>query len=268
MGTGGCFTWKSDGDKMRTDLDALTQRVGDEEDQWKASVNNYKAEVDQLHETLKEAQQLMARNSADIGQQVQTLQVKIATAQGDVDTMQKQLADLQKSFGDYKTQNDAAVTSLTKIVMTPASAPTPSTLFDKAYSEYMDKQFDDAAKDFRDFTLQFPFDPKAPDAQYWVGMSFFQQAAAATDPVDGETDYQKAVPEFQKVLDNFPNASYADSAMLYEGEAFFMVKWCGPALGMLQALPSKYPSSTLLTQAKQLTTQVQAAQKTKGSCLR
>lgn len=256
----GCFTPKSEGDETRDQVKTITQRFDAREAQWNQAIQSYQDEVAKLHETLKEAAELMARNSANVGQEVQDLQMTLAQTKGDVDESKQAIAKLTKDLADFETRTDSAVTALTRIVMAPpASAPivTADGLFAKAYKEYSQKKYDTARTDFRDFLLKFPFDPRAANAQFWIGDAFLQ-----------ENNYASAIPEYQKVLDNYPSSDVADQAMFKEGQAFFAVKWCSPALAYLGDLPKKYPTSSSVVEAKKLVLQIKKAQRTKGACTR
>ncbi len=66
-----------------------------------------------------------------------------------------------------------------------------------------------AAAEYRDFTSLYPSHAKAAYAQFRLGESFFKQhSGAGRDPVNTE----KALAEYQRLLDGYPSSDLADQA--------------------------------------------------------
>src|SRR5579883_2715256 len=86
---GGCVT-AAQGDRMRSDIDALKNRF----DQREQEIKQSRAELAQLHNVLKQATDLLTRNSADVGAQVQKLQTALADATGKIEEIQHRLGEL------------------------------------------------------------------------------------------------------------------------------------------------------------------------------
>src|SRR5262249_57419874 len=90
---------------------------------------------------------------------------------------------------------------------TPASQPVTvdkKVLFDGAYQKLQAGKFDDARKEFRLYVQAFPQDDKADDAAFYIGEAFFRQK-----------DYEKAIAEYQNVIDTWPKDDMAYDAFLH-----------------------------------------------------
>lgn len=66
-----------------------------------------------------------------------------------------------------------------------------------------------AIQEYQDFISLFPFSPKAEYAQAQIGMCYYQMRER---PDRDQTNTKKAVEEFKKVVDNYPNGEYYKAA--------------------------------------------------------
>jgi tol-pal system protein YbgF len=88
---------------------------------------------------------------------------------------------------------------------TPAASATgpARTLFDQAYGALNRREYSAAETYFQQFLEQYPADPLAGSAQYWLGETAF---------VSGE--YRNAADRFLKTFTNFPKSERAPEALL------------------------------------------------------
>jgi outer membrane protein assembly factor BamD len=83
---------------------------------------------------------------------------------------------------------------------------------DAYYQEGGISNFILAAQEYQDFISLFPFSPKACYAQLQTGMCYFQQFEK---PDRDQTNTKKALDEFRKVVDNYPNCEQYKQAQEY-----------------------------------------------------
>lgn len=127
---------------------------------------------------------------------------------------------------------------------------------------YADTYYDDgnesnyvlAIQEYQDFISLFPFSPKAEYAQYQVGMSYYKMIEK---PDRDQSDTHKALDEFRKVVDNYPNGEHYKDAykMLVEcyshlaeheyGIAYyyFRTHHYGASVERIKSLFKQYPES-------------------------
>jgi outer membrane protein assembly factor BamD len=82
------------------------------------------------------------------------------------------------------------------------------------YAESFYKQGGDAnyilaIQEYQDFITLFPFSPRAAYAQYQIGACYYQMMEKADRD---QTNTRKALDEFRKVIDGYPNGEYYKSA--------------------------------------------------------
>jgi outer membrane protein assembly factor BamD len=76
---------------------------------------------------------------------------------------------------------------------------------DSYYREGSDANYILAITEYQDFIALFPFSPKAAYAQYQIGMCNFLMVEK---PDRDQSNTRKALEEFRKVVDNYPNSEY------------------------------------------------------------
>ena len=258
----GCFwvTTKDEGNLLRKDVTSLQERMAKQEE----SVDE---RVKKLDESLDKATKLLARNSADVGSDVEKLGKDQAQMNGQVQDMQRQVegmraevealkAENAKLRSDHEARLAAAEQRMaafdpgagTKPIDKPpgGTVTTPGgtvldkdALFARAKASLDNGQLTDARRDYSDFIKRFPKDVRVDDAQYALGETYYREKA-----------YEKAIGEFQKVIDGFAEGDQADRALFRAGEAAIEMKWCVDARAYFGVLVQKYPKSSLLKNAK------------------
>jgi len=125
-----------------------------------------------------------------------------------------------------------------------AAAPKPGVSDKQAYQTAFDllqaRKYDEAAKAFTQFLSGYASSPLADNAQYWLAQSHYVQR-----------QFNVALPEFQKVLDKYPQSSKLPDALLKVG-------YCQSELGIksaartaLQQVMRQFPDTTAARLASQ-----------------
>ena len=260
----GCmlFTTKDEGQRLKTSVDKLQAQVNDmnlrEQELLKATAEA-KAQVAKLREVLDQATNLVQRNSADLGVQVQKLQGDLAGIIGKAEEISHTLDSVSKQFGEYRAQTDVKLEALTTKAGTATAPPAPEDkdkLFDEAYKRYQQGQFEESRRLFRTFTTRYSRDDRADNAQYWLGQSYYE-----------ERKYAAAIAEFKKVLDNFPRGDATDAAMFGMALSFIELKYCTEGEAYLQDLLKRFPGSALKDKAQKKIKEVKKVKRNKKVCM-
>jgi tol-pal system protein YbgF len=90
-----------------------------------------------------------------------------------------------------------------------AKAPSETELYNKAKQAFDQGNMAAARKGFEDLILNFPNSQNADNAQFWIGETFFR-----------EKQYEKAILEYQKVIEKYPKGNKVPAALLKQGYAF------------------------------------------------
>jgi tol-pal system protein YbgF len=252
----GCFwaTTKSEGKKLRRDVNALDSRVSTKE-------TEIGTKVDELQKALDEAAKVLKRNSADIGADVQRIDQEQRNALGLITAAQQSAEDVRVAFDRYKQSSDERIAALEARVATieAAAAKPPKQSADDLWttgkSAFEAGKWSDARDAFKKLALGFPDNDRADDAQYFRGETYFQ-----------EKSYDAAIGEYQKVYDKYPKSDLADDALFRAGEAAESLKNCTEARAYFGLIKEKYPKSSLAKKAGEKDKALKKAASDKKKC--
>jgi tol-pal system protein YbgF len=111
---------------------------------------------------------------------------------------------------------------------------TPKDEYDLAYGYVLHKDFALAQQTFRDFLHKYPSDRLAPEAQYWLGESLFQ-----------DKQYRDAAESFLTVSTKYENTARAPDALLRLGQSLAALGEKEAACASLGEVLRKYPRAPL-----------------------
>ncbi|MEW6221404.1 MAG: tol-pal system protein YbgF [Thermodesulfobacteriota bacterium] len=129
---------------------------------------------------------------------------------------------------------------------TPAGPATDSTreqaLYDAALGLFRNNQYAEARQAFGDYLAKYPQGKMVANARFWLGDSLYRLE-----------EFEMAILEYQKVLNDFPTHEKAAAALLKQGLAFEQLK--GPdnketARILYKKLIADFPKSEQAEQAK------------------
>jgi len=140
-----------------------------------------------------------------------------------------------------KTDMSGANNRGKKKVLMASSEPNtmdPDELYQLAYNDFKDEEYDNAIKRFRDFLERYKESDLADNAQYWIGESYYTGRY-----------YKKALLEFKKVIDEYPNGNKIPDALFKYGMSFYELNDLDLALTELRRLVKLYPDSEIVSVA-------------------
>jgi TolA-binding protein len=267
----GCFwfTTKDEGNKIRTRLVGVEDRLSKNE-------QALGAKLTRLDESLDRATKLLTRSSADIGTEVEKLGQEQATLTGEIEDLKREVtalkgqvqglkaenaqlrADYDKRLAEYE-QRVGLLEQKAGIKRGPGGQVVEEIdkdpLWKRATASLDAGQLADARRDYRDFVKRFSQDPRADDAQYGIAVTFMKEKA-----------YDKAMGEFQRVVDAYPDGDMVDDALFGAGQAAEALKWCLDARAYYGLLVQKFPKSTLVKDAQKKLDYLKKNAKKKAIC--
>jgi tol-pal system protein YbgF len=100
--------------------------------------------------------------------------------------------------------------------------------------------FEAARNGFEKLIADYPKSPQADNSQFWIGETYYR-----------EKWYEKAILEYQKVIENYPSGNKIPAALLKQGLSFLNIGETNNARLVLKELVAKHPSTNEATIAKQ-----------------
>jgi len=131
--------------------------------------------------------------------------------------------------------------------LVPKTAPksvarlTENELYDSAKQAFDQGALKDSRQRFASFIKTYPKSKQADNAQFWIGEIYYR-----------EKWYEKAILEYQKVIENYPRGNKVKASLLKQGLAFYKLGDKANARLILRELLKKYPKSSESKIAKKI----------------
>jgi TolA-binding protein len=254
----GCLTTGA-ADEMRADMRAQEERIASLEHGSVQNREEIDAKVKELEEVLERATQVVTRNSADAGAQVEAMREELAKLQGVVDELKYKLDAFTTEQAQYKVDLEGRIAAGgTKPGAKPAIDPSqipadPESHYKAGTGAYQANEHEKARALFREFLTRYPNDAKAGNAQYWIGASYLQENKPAA-----------ALGELRKVISDYAKSTAVNVALFGMADAFFRLKACTDAANAADALIKRKPDKALMDRIKKLSADIKKAPR--GSC--
>ena len=196
------------------------------------------------------ADQTLAVNN--IGDNVRVLRektdetnVRISTVSQEIDALRQAIASTPATpaLATPPTGTDpgAGVPPTTAAPPATPAGVSPQRMFDASFDDYSAGRYDLAIQGFQGFLQAFPRLPQAADAQYNIGMSYFNQSK-----------WNDARDAFQKTIQDYPqNTDRVADAFYKLGQTFEQLKQIDNAKRAYETLVQRFPTAFTATQAKQ-----------------
>jgi tol-pal system protein YbgF len=107
------------------------------------------------------------------------------------------------------------------------------TLYAQGKKAFDGEDFGGARGAFETLLKKFPRSDQADNAQFWIGETYYR-----------ENWYEKAILEYQKVIENYPNGNKVPAALLKQGMAFTELGDKENARLIFKDLIDRFPRST------------------------
>jgi len=251
----GCFwvTTKSEGQKLRKDVDGLQSRVDTKE-------RELNTQIKQLQSVLDEATKILKRNSADIGADVDKLSQDVRSANGLATAVNNSINDLKLAFDKYKKDSDSRLDALEqRLSQIESGKPTansgPDELWKLGTTAFEAQRWAEAIEIYKRLQQTYPTHARADDAVYFRGQAY-----------SNLKDWDKAIGSYQQLVEKYADSDLADDGLYFAALAAQKLKNCTEARTYLGLVTSKYPKSNVLKQAKDLDVTIKKDLKNKSKC--
>lgn len=196
------------------------------------------------------ADQLLAVNN--IGESVQVLREKSSETNVRISTVSQEIEALRQAIASQPAPAAAVPPPGSDPGAVPSTAPSqppspsppvgvsPQRMFEASYDDYTAGRWELAIQGFQGYIQMFPRTAQAADAQYNIGMSYFQQSK-----------WPEARDAFQKVISDYPqNTERLPEAYYKLGQTFERLNQIDNAKRAYETVIQKFPTSFHANQAR------------------
>ncbi len=196
-------------------------------DEIQAEIHALSGRLDVTNHTLNQRLQEATGSGAKVGDQ-------IAPLQAEIQANEQRITRLEKYLHFKPSQKPASTPS-------SASAPQPSAskidmsekgLYASAMAEFDKQNYETALTRFTELIKRYPKTEWAGNAQFWIGEIYYR-----------EKWYEKAILEYQKVIENYPTGNKVAAAMLKQGFSFLDIGDRTNSKLLFNQLIKKFPRS-------------------------
>ena len=140
-------------------------------------------------------------------ERLKLLEGRLASLEGNLRTIP---AKPESAAGEPSRQSKpAAITPRPEPVPLPGTPDiSPTSAYNLAYNDYLNGRYELAVSGFQRFLRDFPSTSLAPNAQYWLGESYY-----------GMKDHVRAMQAFEKVVTDHPHSEKVAAALFKLGLA-------------------------------------------------
>ncbi|MGA8541471.1 MAG: tetratricopeptide repeat protein [Terriglobales bacterium] len=199
--------------------------------------------VNKLNGTLGELQASINKQQQDRAGQVDQISGQIQSLNDTMDELKVRLAKLSKQLEDMQaTQQSLAAqqAQAQQQAQQMAQAPPPDVLYNNALRDYNGAKNDLAIQEFSDYIKFYPNTDLAGNAYFYLAEIQFKAG-----------DYQKAIENYDLVLQNFPSGNKAAAAELKKGFALLESGKEEDGVQELKRVIQRYPRTNEAIQARE-----------------
>ncbi len=231
-------------ERMGVMKDLITQQTD--------NVNRMSSTMDSLQKVLQQQTSESTGKVDQVSGQVQALHDSVDELKARLAKVSKQLDDIQAQQQNIGTppgaQPGGAPGAPGAAAVPQNQAPPPDVLYNTALGDYNAGKNDLAAQEFAQYVQAYGNTDLAGNAQFYVGEIDYRKG-----------NYQGAIQDYNKVLDQFPGGNKNAAAQLKKGFAFLELGQRDAGVQELRSLISRYPKSPEAVQAKDRLTKLGAA---------
>lgn len=105
-------------------------------------------------------------------------------------------------------------------------------LYQSSIEKFDSGDYEGARNGFEKLIATFPKSSQADNAQFWIGETYYR-----------EKWYEKAILEYQKVIENYPSGNKIPAALLKQGMSFMQIGETNNARLLFKELIAKHPGT-------------------------
>jgi tol-pal system protein YbgF len=249
MGVWGCATQSDVNtiDNRLTEMELRDAELSRRREELKSDVESRNQELRTQSAGLRALLEQMNEEIRILGGRLEELEHSLKQQQHAVEESENKRQEKLDRLAQLTDQNSDKILQLEHYLnlestKKPAAAITPGVSAEKPLSEdevyrsakqaFDQGNFEAARMGFQEFIKRYPSSKNADNAQFWIGEIYYS-----------EKWYEKAILEYQNVIEKYPTGNKVPAALLKQGLAFANIGDKPNAKLILEELRRKYPDS-------------------------
>ncbi len=241
-------------ERQRMELDRQLQTLKQDKEETESRVSTVQKKEAENSQQLRDQLAGLRVALTDIRQEIQTLVGKsefsehwLKQKSKDVEALDKKLENRLAYLEENFTRDQERINRVEQYLNLDSAQKKPASggaqspeakalsdegLYNRAKQSFDKGELEIARKGFQELLDKYPQSGLANNAQFWIGEIYYR-----------EKWYEKAILEYQKVIENYPQGNKVPAALLKQSFAFLNIKDEANARLILRELVNKYPKS-------------------------
>jgi len=234
---------------LKSSVGEFSQDRANDEQSIRGQIASLRLSVEDVRRQLQELNGRFEENNYVLGQKVTAIEESDRNRQTVAQRTESEISDLNRRISRIQQYLNLETTGPPTENPPPVSPPVAgesspvigaedraaageSELYASAKQAFDGGKMEIARKGFQEMIKRFPKSERADNAQFWIGESYYR-----------EKWYEKAILEYQQVIEQYPNGNKVAASLLKQGFAFANLNDAANARLILRELVKKYPGS-------------------------
>jgi tol-pal system protein YbgF len=224
----------ADAEQKNKELESKLSEYGKDDKNLRSKTASQSAMIDSLREEIQILSGRLEETEYFLKQKIQGFEKSSEafdkTTNSNKDRIERieRYLNFESTASGQKTPPDSAKTSEKQV----KKQLSEDGIYESAKQAYDQGDFESAREGFKNLIKQYPTSKNADNAQFWIGEIYYH-----------EKWYEKAILEYQKVIENYPKGNKVQASLLKQGFAFLNLGDTSNARLILSELIKKYPTS-------------------------
>jgi len=228
----GCLTLKKDHDTLAERVTKLDAETGDRSKELDEKLAEADTKLAELQSKLDQAETLLRGSQAGIGARMDTVETEVAELRGLAENSELVATASAQAMSELREDVDKRLRTLEEKLNEATSIPEgKEELWNEADRQLQRKNYKLSRTLWRTFISRYPGDPKLPEANFKVGLTFHS-----------ERDYKSALGVFYNIIQTLSEDPIVADALYYSGLGFAKLGQCKNSIAYFEALSR--PGST------------------------
>jgi len=221
-------------EEKNKELESKLSEYGTDDKNLRSKTASQSAMIDSLREEIRVLSGRLEETEYFLKQKIQAFEKSSEAIDKTTDSNKNRIAHLEQylnfesTASGQKSMPDPGKTSETQV----KNQLSEDGIYQSAKQAYDQGNFEAAREGFNKLITQYPTSKNADNAQFWIGEIYYH-----------EKWYEKAILEYQKVIEIYPKGNKVQASLLKQGFAFLNLGDKSNARLILSELIKKYPKS-------------------------
>jgi TolA-binding protein len=222
----GCLTLKTEHDSLALRVSKLDEQTGDRGKQLDEKLAEADRKLAELQSKLDQAESLLRGSQAGIGVRMDTVEQEVAELRGSTENAELVASASAQAQSELRDDIDKRLRTLEEKLNEATNIPEgKDELWNEAERQLQRKNYKLSRQLWRTFVSRYPGDPKLPEANFKVGLTFHS-----------ERDYKSALGVFYNIIQTFSDDPIVPDALYYSGLGFAKLGQCKNSIAYFEAL--------------------------------